>query len=83
MGTQLLPPQKGTEPPQFSAHLRCGQTAEWIKMPLGTEVGLGQNDFTVKMGTKLPRPKEGAQPRPPIFGSGLLSPNGWMDQDAT
>jgi len=27
--------------PQFSAHVYCGQTAGWIKMPLGTEVGLG------------------------------------------
>jgi len=26
---------------QFSAHIGCGQTAEYIKMPLGTEVGLG------------------------------------------
>jgi len=28
---------KGTRP-QFSAHVCCGQTAEWIKIPLGTEV---------------------------------------------
>jgi len=34
------PPQKGHSP-QFSAHVCCGQTAGWIKMPLGTEVGLG------------------------------------------
>jgi len=27
--------------PQFSAHVCCGLTAGWIKMPLGTEVGLG------------------------------------------
>ena len=27
--------------PQFSAHVCCGQTDGWIKMPLGTEVGLG------------------------------------------
>jgi len=39
MGTQP-PPQKGRSP-QFSAHVYCGQTAAWIKMPLGTEVGLG------------------------------------------
>ena len=34
-------PQKGAEPPQFSAHVYCGQTARWVKMPLGIEVGLG------------------------------------------
>jgi len=32
-------PKKG-QSPQFSAHVYCGQTAAWIKMPLGTEVGL-------------------------------------------
>jgi len=33
-------PPKG-QSPQFSAHVCCGQTAGWIKMPLDTEVGLG------------------------------------------
>jgi len=33
-------PPKGQNP-QFSAHVCCGQTAGWIKMPLDTEVGLG------------------------------------------
>ena len=28
--------------PQFSAHVYCGQTAGWIKMPFGTEAGLGR-----------------------------------------
>ena len=34
--------------PQFSAHVCCGQTSGWIKMPLGTEkgVGLGPGDIT-------------------------------------
>ena len=35
-------PKRGAEPPpQFSAHVHCGQTAGWIKMALGTEMGLG------------------------------------------
>jgi len=34
-------PQKGKSPTQFSAHVCCGPTDAWIKMPLGTEVGLG------------------------------------------
>jgi len=34
-------PQKGGTAPQFSAHFCCGQMVGWIKMPLGTEVGLG------------------------------------------
>jgi len=39
MGTQL-PQKRGTVAPHFSAHVCCGQTAGWFKMPLGTEVGL-------------------------------------------
>ena len=34
--------KRGTALPQFSAHVCCGQTAGWIKMPLGTEIDLGQ-----------------------------------------
>jgi len=34
-------PKKGAEPPQFSAHVYCGQTAARIEMLLGKEVGLG------------------------------------------
>jgi len=30
--------QKGHSTPHFSAHAYSGQTAGWIKMPLGTEV---------------------------------------------
>jgi len=39
MGTQL-PLQKGHSP-QFLADVYCGQTAGWIKIELGMEVGLG------------------------------------------
>ena len=33
-------PKRGTVAPHFSAHVYCGQTAGWIKMPLSIEVGL-------------------------------------------
>jgi len=39
-------PPKGHSP-QFSVHVRCGQTAAWIKTPLGTEVGLGPGDIVL------------------------------------
>jgi len=32
-------PQKGGRAPHYSAHFYCGQTAGYIKMPLGLEVG--------------------------------------------
>ena len=34
------PPLKGHSP-QFLANVRCGQTAGWMKTPLGMEVDLG------------------------------------------
>jgi len=55
---------------QFSAHVCCGQTAEWIKMPLGTEVDLGPGDIvrwdpaTRKRGQSTP---------PPLFGPAVWS----------
>jgi len=42
MGTQP-PPKKEAKPGgEFSAHVHCGQTAGWIKMAVGMEVGLGR-----------------------------------------
>ena len=46
-GPSPLPKRRwspGAEPP-ISAHVYCDQTAGWIKMPLGTKVGLSLGDF--------------------------------------
>jgi len=53
-------PLKGHSP-QFLAHVCCGQTAGCIKMPLGTEVGLGPGHIVLD-GTLLP-PKWGSSPQ--------------------
>ena len=71
MGTQLPSPKTGAEPPQFSAHFYCGQTAGCIKMPLGMEVGLSPGDFVLD--GDPPLPKKGAEP--PIVGPFVLRPN--------
>jgi len=55
----------------------CGQTVGWIKMPLGTEVGLGPGDIVLD-GDPAP-PRKGAQ-QPPLFGPRLLWPNGRPSQ---
>ena len=58
-------------------------TAGWIKITLGTEVGLGPGHIILD-GDWAPNsltPK-GQSPLP-IFGRCLLWQNGWMDQDAT
>jgi len=62
--------------PQFSAHVCCAQTAGWIKMPIGTKVGLGPGHIVLD-GAQLPQ--RGTAP-PPIFGPCLLWPNGRPSQ---
>jgi len=52
------PPKRAQ--PQFSAHVRCGQTDGSIKMPLGMQVGLGTGDFVLD-GDAAP-PKGGTAP---------------------
>jgi len=39
-----VPPQKGSQP-LFPARVYCGQTAGRIKMPHGTDLGLGPDDI--------------------------------------
>ena len=73
-------PKKGRSPPQYSAHIYCGQTAGCIKMPLGTEVGLSPGDFVFDGDPATPR-KRGT-PSPTQFLAHVW-PNGWMDEDAT
>jgi len=72
------PPTLKRLSPQFLANVCCGQTAGWIKMPLGTEVNLGPGD--VVLDGVAASPKRGTAP---VFGPCLLWPNGWMDEDAT
>jgi len=53
--------QKGTEPPQYSAHFYCDQTAGCIKMPLGMELGLIPGDFMLDL-DPAPLPEKGQSP---------------------
>jgi len=53
-GAQLSSLIQGAEPPKFSAHLYCGQTAGCIKMPLSTEVGLGLRDIVFDVDPATP-----------------------------
>jgi len=59
-------------PPPFLT--RCGQRAGWIKMPVGTNVGVGPRHNV----TWEPAPPKGAEP--PIFDPGLLWPNSRLSQ---
>ena len=75
-------PKKGPKPP-ILAHVCCGQMARWIKMPLGTEVGLGPDHIVLDGDPALPLQRGTAPPPPSIFGPCLLWAHGWMDQDGT
>jgi len=69
-------------PPHFSAHVYCGQTAEWIMLSLGAEVGLGPGDIVLdgdptpptEMGTAAPtfRPMHAVAKRSPISATAEL-----------
>jgi len=61
-GDPVPPPKKGAEPPQFSAHVYCSQTAGWIKMALGMEVGLGPAHIVLDGHPALPLQKRGTAP---------------------
>ena len=43
--------------PKFLAHVYCGQTAGWIKVPLGMEVNLGLRDIVFDVDPATPRKK--------------------------
>jgi len=56
MGTHPLRKEERSHT-QFSAHVYCGQTAEWIKVALGTEIGLGPRDIVVDVDPAIPQKK--------------------------
>ena len=51
-------PKTAVEPPKFSAHVCCGQTAGWIKMALGMEIDISAGDFMLD-GDPAPSIKRG------------------------
>jgi len=57
-------PLKGAQPPQFSVHVYCGQSAGWIKTPLRTEVDLGPGYIVLD---RDPAARERGTAAPPLF----------------
>ena len=65
MGTQTPPKREaeaGVRAPQFSAHGYSGRTAGWIKVALGTEVGLSPVHIVLD-GDTAPLRNKGAEPQ--------------------
>ena len=48
---------------EFLAHVYCGQTAGWINLPLGVEVGLGPSQIVLDGDPAPPTPKEHRSPQ--------------------
>jgi len=67
MGSQL--PLNGAQPPVL-VHVYCGQTAKWMKTPLGTEVDLGPGHIVLD---GVPAPREMGTTAP-LFVPCLLWP---------
>jgi len=61
-GDPVPPPKKGAEPPKFSAHVYCGQTAEWITWHKGRPQPRRLD------GDPDPLPTKGVEP-PPQFSA--------------
>ena len=66
-GPSSSPSQNGNSP-QFSANVCYGQTAGWIKMPLGRKVGLSPDHIALDR-DPAPLPKKWPQPPLPTFRS--------------
>jgi len=47
MSIVICDTEMGTAAPYFSPHVYCGQMAGWIRIPLGTEVGLSSGDIVL------------------------------------
>jgi len=58
-------PTKGGAP-KFSARVDCGQTTGWIKMPVGTKVGLSPGDSVLD---EDPDPSPQGDGAPPQFSA--------------
>ena len=64
-----IPPKRGRSPSRIFGPCPCGQTAAWMKMPLGTKVGPGPDDiYCVRWGPSSALPKRGQSP-PPQFSA--------------
>jgi len=61
----------------FSAYVYCGQTAGWIKMPLGTVVGLDPCNIVLDGDPAFPKKGHSS---PPLFDPCLLWPNNRSSQ---
>jgi len=56
------PPKGAQQPCSTSAHVYCGQTAGWIKIPLSEEIGLGRSDIVLNADPAPPTERGTAAP---------------------
>jgi len=57
-----ISPKGAHQPPPLSAHVYCSQTLGWIKMPLGTKIGLGPGHIVLGGAPALPQKRGHSSP---------------------
>jgi len=67
MGTRLPQKKGNTHLTQFLAHVCCGQTAGWMKTPLGTEIDFGPGHIVLD---GVPTLHKRGTATLPLFGKG-------------
>jgi len=72
-GPSPFPKRGRSSPPQFSAHVYCGQTAGWIRMALGMEVGLGPGHIVLDGDTHSSPSQKGAEPPPQFWPYSIVA----------
>jgi len=84
MENQLPSPKMGAEPPNFWPIFIVAKRLDESRWHLAWRCGLGPSHIVLD-GDPAPLPQKGDRAPPvfAIFGPFLLSPNGWMHQDAT
>jgi len=65
------PKKRGTAAPTSRPHVYCGQTAGWIKVPFGTQVGLGPRHIVID-GDAAPTERGTAGPHLSAHVCGLM-----------
>jgi len=70
---------RATAAPHFSAHVYSGQTAGWIRIPLGTQVGLGPGNIVLDVYWAPPQAERGTSALPSLCGPCLFEHSaGWI-----
>jgi len=67
-GVKLGDQRKTADSAHFLAHVSCCQTAGWIRIPIGTQVGLGSGGIVLDGELAVPHGKGHSSPHFSVHG---------------